>query len=74
MNVTIELIGVFRIGRFTEELREYRATTRLREVKDELRIPDSLFGAVLINGVHANVDDELKDGDRVSFLPLLDGG
>lgn len=74
MKVTIQLIGIFRIGRFKEALREYPAATRVREVVDELRIPDPLLGIVLINETHAAVDDLLSDGDTVCLLPFIDGG
>jgi len=74
MNVTIKLIGAFRIGRFKEEVREYPSAIFLREVVDELRIPDSLLGIVLINDIHSGVEDALNDGDTVCLLPFIDGG
>lgn len=74
MNVAIELIGIFQIGRFKEAVREYPPGTCVRKVVDELRIPNPLLGIVLINGVHAGVEDVLNDGDRVCLLPFIDGG
>lgn len=74
MNVTIKLIGTFRIGRFEEAVCEYPAGTCVREVVDTLRIPDPLFGIVLINDIHAGVKDVLCDGDTLCLLPLIDGG
>lgn len=74
MHVTIQLIGTFKIGRFEEAVREYPSGTRVREVVAELRIPGPLFGVVLVNGIHARVEDELKDGDRLCLLPFIDGG
>lgn len=74
MNVTIKLVGIFQIGRFKEAVREYPSATCVREIVKELRIPDPLLGIVLINDIHAGIEDVLNDGDSVCLLPLLDGG
>jgi hypothetical protein len=74
MKLTIQLHGVFRIGRFRETARDYPPGTRVREVVEELAIPDQLLGTVLINGAHAGIDDLLREGDVLSLLPILDGG
>jgi len=62
------------MGRFKEEVREYPSATCVREVVDELRIPDQLLGIVLINDIHAGVDDLLNDNDAVCLMPFIDGG
>jgi sulfur carrier protein ThiS len=74
MTVTIQLVGVFRSGRFNEADREYPAATRVQEVIVELGIPRPLLGIVLINGIHAGIEDILSDGDTLCLLPLIDGG
>lgn len=74
MKITIKLFGVFRIDRFKEAVCDYPPGTTAREVVTVLRIPDQLFGIVLINGVHAQIDDHLSDGDVLSLLPILGGG
>ncbi len=74
MKVTIKLIGPFRIGRFKEEVREYPSALSVRDLIEEFRIPVNLLGIVLINGIHARVDDQLNDGDTVILLPFIDGG
>lgn len=74
MKITIILIGAFRVGRFKEEVREYPPATRVREVVEDLQIPDPLFGAVLVNDVHADLERRLHDGDRLCVLPFMDGG
>jgi hypothetical protein len=43
-------------------------------VVDELLIPDPLLGIVLINDIHAGVEDLLHDGDTLCLLPFIDGG
>ena len=74
MNVTVKLVGIFQIGRFKEAVCEYPSGTSVREVVDELLIPDPLLGIVLINEVHADVEDILYDGDALCLLPFIDGG
>ena len=74
MKVTIKLVGPFRIGRFREEVREYPSALPVRDLIEELRIPVNLLGIVLINGIHAGVEDLLADGDTISLLPFIDGG
>ena len=74
MKVIINLVGPFRIGRFKEAVREYSSGTCVSEIVNELSIPLRLLGIVLINNIHAGVEDVLKDGDTVCLLPFIDGG
>jgi len=74
MNVKVHLFGIFRIDRLKEQEREYPPGTKVQEVIDDLLIPATLLGIILINGVHAAADDVLTDGDKLTLLPLLDGG
>ena len=74
MNITIKLVGIFQIGRFKDAVREYPSGISVREVVDELRIPTHLLGTVLINQIHAGVEDVPVDGDTVYLLPFIDGG
>lgn len=74
MKITVKLVGLFRIGRFKEELLEYSSGMKVVEVIDDLHLPKDVLGILLINGVHASEQDILKEGDTLSILPLLDGG
>jgi molybdopterin synthase sulfur carrier subunit len=74
MKLKIQLIGIFQIGRYKEAVREYPAATSVRMLVDELHLSTPLLGAVLINGIHADLEDQLKDGDTICILPLLGGG
>lgn len=74
MNVTVQLIGTFQIGRFKEEVRQYPPGTPVQQLVEELQIPAPLLGVVLINGIHSHVGYLLGDGDTVCFLPFIDGG
>ncbi len=74
MRITVKLVGLFRIDRFKEELKEYPSGVRVVEVIDNLKLPKDVLGIILVNGVHAGEQDILKEGDTLSILPLLDGG
>jgi sulfur carrier protein ThiS len=74
VKITIKLYGVLRINRFMEEEQEYPEGARVRDVIAALGLPEQLFGAVVVNDVHANVEQILHDGDSLMILPLLDGG
>jgi hypothetical protein len=74
MKITIKLVGVFRVGRFKENVREYPSSTCVREVVEDLGIPNPLLGTVLLNDVHAGVESILHDGDKLCLLPFMDGG
>lgn len=74
IRITISLHGVFRIDRFKLQDREYPAGTTARAVIDDLDVSAALLGTVLINGIHADSEKLLFDGDTLMLLPLLEGG
>lgn len=74
MLVTVKLHGVFRIDRFKEERVEYPPGTRVQDVVEQLQLPDHILGIVMVNDIHGVTDDQLKDGDTLALLPILDGG
>lgn len=74
MRIELRLYGVFRRNRFAEQARELAPGTLVQAVVQSLQLPDHLLGIVLINGVHGRLEDELRDGDVLSLLPIVDGG
>jgi len=74
MVINIKLIGLFRIKRFKQKGIDYPAGTKVQDVFDDLQLPQQHFGFVLINGVHAQRDTVLSEGDHLVILPLLGGG
>lgn len=74
MNIRVKLYGVFRIGRFKDEIRAYPEGTRIAEVVRDLGFCEHLLGTVVVNDRHVSVEQELRDGDCLMILPLLDGG
>ena len=74
MQITVRLIGAFRLERFKEKVAEYPADTRVDEIVRQLQIPERALGTVLINGVHAAKDARLNNSDTLALLPILGGG
>lgn len=77
MEVTAEFIGW--INRYIS-LDDSRITLTLstgstiRCVLNQLNIPVELVQNILLNGKHADLDNHLKDGDLIQFMPLICGG
>ena len=74
MNINVKLVGLFQTGRFKQINRDYPSSTKVQDVIDELGLPQQHFGIVLINGVHADVDTLLTEGDHLVLMPVIDGG
>ena len=74
MNVTVKLVGVFRIDRFKEQRCTLNCGCRATDVIDSLKLSRQLLGIILVNGVHASEEVLLQDGDCLTLMPLLEGG
>lgn len=74
MQIQVRLIGLFKSGRFGEQVRSYPAGSLVADVVSDLDLPREHLGIVLINDLHADLESPLNDGDRLTLLPLLDGG
>jgi len=74
MQVVVKLFATFRDGRFATATREYAPGTRIADVISELRIPEAEVGMIMLNGRHAEPDQQLQDGVKLSLFPLLGGG
>lgn len=74
IRVNISLHGVFRIDRFKLQIREYPPGTTAGFIIDDLEIPATLLGIVLVNGTHSDAEKVLLDGDTLMLLPILEGG
>jgi molybdopterin converting factor small subunit len=74
MQVTVKLFATFRVGRFSEETRDYPPGTRIVDIIGELQIPDTEIGMIMLNHRHAEPDQELKEGDNLALFPLVGGG
>jgi molybdopterin converting factor small subunit len=46
----------------------------IRQLLEPLKMPAKAVKMIFLNGVHANGDETLKDGDRVGVFPPVAGG
>jgi molybdopterin converting factor small subunit len=74
MKVTVKLFASFQTGRFKQEVREYPDQTLIGTVVRELNIPEREIGILLLNAVHAKLEQPLSDGDILAIFPLVGGG
>jgi sulfur-carrier protein len=73
MTVTVKLFATFRKGRFEESEREYADLTTVGEVIKDLRLLNHKVGAILLNTCHVGKTLLLREGDTLSFFPLVGG-
>ena len=74
MKINVKLVGLFQTGRFKQTDRDYPQGTRVHEVVEDLQLPRQHFGIILINGVHADSETVLNEGDQLVLMPIVDGG
>jgi molybdopterin converting factor small subunit len=74
MQIKVKLFATLRVGRFNVEYRDYPPGSTVGQITEELDIPEKELGIVFVNGRHAAVDQLLKEGDTLSFFPLVGGG
>lgn len=74
MQVNVKLFASFQAGRFQQEFRDYPEQTLIGTVVRELNIPEDEVGILLLNAVHAKLDQPLSDGDLLAIFPLVGGG
>jgi len=48
--------------------------TTIKGLLNMLKIPNEKVKLIFINGIHAGLETEVKDGDRVGIFPLVAGG
>lgn len=53
---------------------EVEEGTRVKELIAQMSIPQEAPKFIFLNGVHAQGDEVLKDGDRVGAFPPVAGG
>ncbi len=53
---------------------EVREGTTIHDIIDQLKVPRPSIKLIFLNGVHADDDEILKEGDRVGIFPAVAGG
>lgn len=64
------------LGRFQPQERDFLLgpNPTLRDLIVFLGVPETELKISFINGVHAGLEQELHDGDRVGLFPAVGGG
>ncbi len=44
------------------------------QIADALNIPRQEIKLIFLNGIHAQMDTKVKDGDRLGLFPAIGGG
>lgn len=74
MVVKVKLFATFREGRFKEKDMELPERTILRDLVKPLDFPEKPAKILLVNGIAAMEDSQLRDGDVVAIFPMIAGG
>jgi len=74
MKVEIRLFATFREGRFKKEVWELPEGTKVIDVLNRLGIKPEEVAILLVNGMNAESEYVLKDGDYISLFPPVGGG
>ena len=48
--------------------------TTLGQLRDSLELPDREVKVIMCNNLHANPEDLVNDGDRITYIPAVAGG
>jgi sulfur-carrier protein len=74
MKVTVKLFASLRKGRFQAREVECREGITIKELMDELDVPEKEYFITFINNLHADHHRELREGDNLSVFPAVGGG
>ena len=74
VQLTIKLFASFQRGRFVIETRAYPESSTVGEIVDELAIPRSEVGVMMVNGRNVEPDHRPADGDVLAIFPVIGGG
>lgn len=74
MQIEIRLFATFREGRFKKEIWELPEGTKVIDILNRLEIKPEEVAILLVNGLDAEPERILKDGDYISLFPPVGGG
>jgi molybdopterin converting factor small subunit len=74
MKIKVKLFASLRQERFDEKEFEIDEGSDVDFLLKKFRFKHEEVNIVFINGIHADYNTILNDGDNVAFFPLLGGG
>lgn len=76
MQITIRLYGP--LEKYASQLGLYQMKVRsdltLAQLEDQIGVPYSSVGFIVVNGVKRDLDYRLEENDGVKFFPFIAGG
>ncbi len=74
VQITVKLFASFRAGRFVEAKQTCVPGTRIADIISRLEIAPKDIGMIMLDNRHAEPEQPLHAGARLSLFPLLGGG
>ena len=74
MRVIVKLFATLREGRFSVETLDLEPGATATDIIRRLNISEKEAALIFLNSRHANLSDELADGDTLSIFPPIGGG
>jgi len=75
MTINVEVFGsLTSFTGFKSRKVDVGGGSTVKDVKESIGIPANYSCAILINGIHAKVDEILKDNDSLKLLMIASGG
>lgn len=79
MKVEIRVFATLRrylptLGIGDPKIVEVKPGTTLDEIREMLDLPADEVKVIMRNNLHAEPNDEAKDGDRITYIPAVAGG
>jgi molybdopterin converting factor small subunit len=74
MHITVKLFATLRQGKFDIDTLDLPPGTTVGDIVKNLGIPEKEVTLIFVNGVHGELQTEVKDGDTVALFPPVGGG
>jgi len=74
MHITVKLFATLRQGKFDMDTLDLPPGTTVGEIIERLGIPEKEVTLIFLNGVHGELQTEVKDRDTVALFPPVGGG
>jgi sulfur carrier protein len=74
MKITVKLFATLRDFGADVEEKSVPENSTVEAVINSLRLPDDIPLLTIVNGVHTDPQEKLKDGDVLALFPPVGGG
>ncbi len=74
ITLEVKLFATLGEKNFRSKTMELPQEIRVEEVIDLLEIPREEVALIFVNGIHADMDRKLEDGNRLALFPPVGGG